>query len=64
MGLHGGLIRVWDVETRTLLHRFRTGNASSPTNFTFTPDGKTLVSGGWDGTVLVWNLENILQKNR
>ena len=50
-GLRNGLIRLWDVDTRTLRQEIRTGYAAAPTKFAFTPDGETLASGGFDGTV-------------
>ena len=61
-GSYDGLIALWDVDTRTVSHQIRTGDAARPTAFAFTQDGKTLVSGCSDGTIFIWNLEHITQR--
>src|SRR5208282_949507 len=48
-------IRLWEVETGQMCHQWR-----NPAGYTvavaFTPDGRTLISGGRDMTALVWPL--------
>ena len=61
-GTERGLILLWDVDTRTVSHQIRTGDAARPTAFAFTQDGKTLVSGNSDGTIFIWDLENMTHK--
>lgn len=63
-GLHGGLIRFFDMETRSLFHQFNTGESTAPTHFTFSPDGSILVSGSNNGTLLIWDLEDMGISNR
>ena len=58
-GTQQALIVLWDVDTRTVSHQIRTGDAARPTAFAFTQDGKTLVSGNSDGTIFIWDLEHI-----
>ena len=52
------------LRSMTRANRTLTAHILSVDVLDFTTDGKTLVSGSWDGTVLVWNLESILEKNR
>lgn len=61
-GTERGLILLWDVDTRTVSHQIRMGDAAQPTAFAFTQDGETLVSGNSDGTIFIWDLENITGK--
>ena len=50
----GGEVLVHDLDG-TLLARLR-GHTGRVSSVEFTPDGTTLVSGGWDGTARVWDL--------
>ena len=54
---HGGKgdVRLWDVDTQTLIHTF-TGHTSQVNSVIFSPDGKTLASSSSDGTILLWDL--------
>jgi WD40 repeat protein len=48
-------IEIWDVESGKLLLKLH-GHDGSVASLTFSPDGKTLASGSWDTTVLLWDL--------
>jgi WD40 repeat protein len=48
-------IKVWDVESRRLAARLD-GHTDDVRALAFSPDGKTLVSGGEDRTIRQWNL--------
>ena len=63
-GSHGGLIRLYDMETRSLYHQFNTGDTTAPSQFTFSPDGSLLVSGSYNGTLLLWDIEDLGIANR
>ncbi len=46
---------LWDVTARRVVRELR-GHTDIVQTAVFTKDGKTLVSGGWDGAVRVWGL--------
>ena len=48
-------IRLWEVNTGNPI-RTLTGHEWSVLSVSFSPDGNTLASGSWDGTVLLWEL--------
>ncbi len=52
-----GEVRVWEAGGQTLL---RVWQAHTDTTFAlaFSPDGRSLVSGSWDGTIKQWDLES------
>jgi WD40 repeat protein/uncharacterized caspase-like protein len=52
---HGRLITVWNVTTGEDVAEFR-GHTSDVTTLAFTADGRSLISGGHDGAVRIWNL--------
>jgi hypothetical protein len=52
-------MRLWDTWTGKEAGRF-TGHRGPITSLAFTPDGKTLASGGLDGTVLIWNVSGLV----
>ena len=56
-------IRLWDVATRQPRDT-RFDNTGSPYAISFSPDGKTLVSGGRDNTVRLWDVQTGELKNR
>lgn len=49
-------VRVWDVETRTLLSKLE-GHRSTVWGLSLSPDGKRLASASFDGSVCIWDLE-------
>ena len=53
-------IRLWDLRTCQLKKRL-TGHASWVTGLSFSADGKTLASVGFDDTVLLWDLTSIIK---
>jgi WD40 repeat protein len=54
-GTSGHGIRVWSTETGQPTHNF--SNAGQPATITFSPDGRQLVHGSYDGTLRVWRLD-------
>ncbi len=59
LGNEGSTIALWDVDTGTRLRTFA-GHSSSASGYysslAFSPDGNTLASASWDGTILLWEL--------
>ncbi|WP_190240922.1 WD40 repeat domain-containing protein [Nostoc sp. 'Peltigera membranacea cyanobiont' 210A] len=59
--LDGHTIKVWKIDG-TLLVTLN-GHTSNVSSVAFSPDGKTLASGGDDQLVIMWDLEQILHLN-
>ncbi len=55
-----GGIELWDIETGDKLTTLR-GHTATVKTLAFSPNGKTLVSSGYDGTILVWDWEEVLK---
>ena len=60
LSLIGGGIQLRDVTTGKVLKTLG-GHTGAPNVFSFSPDGKTLVSAGGDGTILLWDWEEVLK---
>ena len=60
LGLTNGGIQLRDVTTGKVLNTLD-GHTGSPEAFSFSPDGKTLVSAANDGTILLWDWEEVLK---
>lgn len=61
LSLIGGGIQLRDVVTGDELTTLK-GHTSSPEMLSFSPDGKTLVSTGGDGTILLWDWDVVLKE--
>ena len=52
---HDDTVRLWDVKTGKQKRVF-TGHRQGVTGMAFSPDGKTVASGSYDGTILLWKV--------
>ena len=55
-GMEKMAIRLWDVATGENIHTFW-GHTTDIEILTFSPNGKLLASGSFDGTILLWDLK-------
>ena len=60
IGLHGGRIELWNLETEDRPITLD-GHTATVHTLVFSPDGKTLVSTGNDGTILLWDWDEVLK---
>ena len=59
----GGAVELWDIEKGELISVLNE-DVGRVKELVFSPDGKTLVSGSRNGTILIWNLEEMGIANR
>lgn len=53
----GGVINIWDVESREIIQRFD-NNSEASHALSFHPNGRMIAAGNSDGHVKVWDLES------
>ncbi|MBP8857939.1 MAG: hypothetical protein KBG60_07955, partial [Anaerolineaceae bacterium] len=46
----------WDASSGEILHTLA-GHTGSVRSVAFSPDGSTLASGSYDGTIIIWDLK-------
>ncbi len=62
IGLYGGKIELWNLETDDRPITLK-GHTETVQTLVFSPDGKTLVSTGNDGTILLWDWDEVLKSS-
>jgi RNA polymerase sigma factor (sigma-70 family) len=54
-GVDGGLVRLWETASGKEVSPALDGHRRAVSSVAFLPDGRTLVSGSWDGSARVWD---------
>ena len=57
-----GAISLWDLISGERIRQFDVPQGTV-TSLAFTPDGRTLASGGWDSTIVMWDVTSRPRKN-
>ena len=52
----GGAVQLWDVTTGQQIGGPLSGDTGTVASVAFSPDGKTLATGSWDGTARLWDV--------
>ncbi len=52
----GGAVQLWDVTTGQQIGGPLSDDSGTVASVAFSPDGKTLATGSWDGTARLWNV--------
>ncbi|MCL4254434.1 MAG: TIR domain-containing protein, partial [Anaerolineae bacterium] len=64
----GNTVIVWDAQTGDVVAQFtgtsQSGHINRVRAVTFSPDGAFIASGGADGRIVIWNVENLTQQAR
>jgi WD40 repeat protein len=50
-------VKLWDIETRKVIAKW-TGHTDAVESLYWSADGKRVVSGSWDGTARVWDVDS------
>jgi serine/threonine protein kinase len=58
VGCSDGQVYLWDAQS-VLMLRSQVGHRQAVTAVAYSPDGRWLASGSWDGTIRLWSLENL-----
>jgi WD40 repeat protein len=58
-GMEKMAIRLWEVATGENIHTFW-GHTTDVQSLAFSPDGTMLASGGFDGTILLWDVKSFI----
>ena len=48
-------VRLWDVDSGAQVQTLEEGHTWEVSSVTYSPDGKTLASGSWDGGIRLWD---------
>ena len=57
-GSQDGSVRLWDLESQTMIGDPFENHTAEVLSVTFSPNGRNIISGGLDGTVRIWTTGN------